>query len=428
MGSHQHEDTMKVRLPPISALTSSLGSFGDRGTQADTRPTGSNEPMSSNVREPMKEAFESRRPRLSPPLSAWYSHEADRSPIGPSADNKQRLPPRSTENDDMELDRPSHSSSTAGSPFLSKGGFHRTSPSYMSGPAPSVRPGRADSTASDVDRLFDNLTLIQDVNRRNGLKIGERPSTSIFNDHYGSQILLERIYSELDTLKAFSPTQAELIAADLGLQVPEDVSQEVIAHPARFPEGSRTAPASIGAFGPAYRPLDAGRSPHLDRPHWHNSSNPRHPPQDEQSDRYLGRPIHDRPHHSDLKRSRSPVGAEMLTAGPPHPESMRALSSAPYVSEDFPMSAGPYARGHYLTRGEPSVLASHRLAPYPSGAPGLPPGSSQSRSGGMSFARLDERQQQQLELLDRRRMAGKGMVSSLSDSKSNHKGDHIHVD
>lgn len=261
--------------------------------------------------------------------------------------------------------------------------------------------------ASEADRILDSLLYVQDINRRLGLNVASPASPSLFRRSDATRLLHNKLLDELDNMALFSQSRAESVANHIGLG-------DYLAPSRAFPNPESLRDVThdnANLHAPAVSSGQAGHSA------W--------PPNDstERMHPSIGRlSLEDRlPHESDhyyppdaLERdyrearaeprtgARDAYAAHLVHADPPHRPISKAVSF-----EHARAHSRSYHHGHpyeptptEFPRFEAEARASHEQLvhhPYAHAAPPPP----------VYFA--DSRHQQQMDLLDRRRLAGKGM-------------------
>ena len=253
---------------------------------------------------------------------------------------------------------------------------------------------------SEVDQLLEALIYVQDINRRLGLATGGPASPSIFQNSGAARLLHDKLQEELSTMALFSTTRAESVASHLGLSIS-------LATPRR---GRVEAASQQGGFPAPV--LSSGQAGHL---RW-----PAYDPAAEGTQSSMGRLTLEERHHRDPDYADERFEAEFEDARGGHhagrpaayasrsaqaESSLRTISRA--ISFDNPRAAQhrhPYPHHFDPSTTEPNrfdmdarVQQDHALR-HAFDPTGLPP-----------MYHPDARHQQQMELLDRRRLAGKGM-------------------
>ncbi|KAJ1023234.1 hypothetical protein NDA16_003387 [Ustilago loliicola] len=266
-------------------------------------------------------------------------------------------------------------------------------------PNPARRSSLAD--ASEVDRLLEGLIYVQDINRRLGLNAGCPASPSIFRDPGAAELLRRKLQEELNTMARFSHARAESIARHLSIPTYEGQAR-------RAPESQfipqRESTSSTISSGQAGYPM--------------------RPPNDfaERAQSSMGKLSLEERHNSEFEYDSYSEAMETdyetdqggYTLGGPSAYAMhsargeapfRTLFRATSFEQPRTVQQGQQNPHHYqrtatdLPRLDGSMrnLYDQSMQP-PYGHGGLPP-----------FYQPDSRHQQQMELLDRRRLAGKGM-------------------
>lgn len=386
----------RVTLPPLSSLTASI----DLGYRRDQPPVHEpNAALRSRPSDPRAVSMmdlDRRDEAFAPPPRPEYHHASESrrqsADFSPSHRPYSGLPSSSVASSSRR-EAPTSSVSPRPSKAPMRAVAESNRPRAYSSPHRPIvqnftrRSSLAD--AAEVDRLLEGLLYVQDINRRLGLRVGSPASPSIFHSSRAAQMLNEKLLDELDTMAYFSQGRAESVAEHLGLSAYRP---------------SRRDPRNVGSSregGLIAPPLPSGQPDHSS---WApNLSRHQHPhPEFEYA----------RPTESDERdhrqvRSRLSAGAHDTYATQTEyaNPSLRAASRA--VSLEYPPSHPPrHQHSHHLERDprEPHRFdAAARMPPvpaaqYPYGHSGMPP----AYYG-------DGQHQQQMELLDRRRLAGKGM-------------------
>ncbi|SPO29351.1 uncharacterized protein UTRI_04920_B [Ustilago trichophora] len=260
---------------------------------------------------------------------------------------------------------------------------------------PTRRSSLADVT--EVDRLLEGLIYVQDINRRLGLNTGGPASPSIFHNAGAAETLRNKLQDELHTMALFSQSRAESVAKQLGL-------------PAYFAPSRRTP----GESSPQQSNLLASvtASGQAGHPSWA----PNDPAERTQSS--MGRLTLEERHHRDVDyvhyseaseteyddaRSGHHVsGPGAYASHPVHTDlSLRTISRA--ISFEQPRSV------QYRHQLPHASLDSHRFEMDARMQHDHAMRHPLTGSGVTHMYHPDGRHQQQMELLDRRRLAGKGM-------------------
>ncbi|KAN0061479.1 hypothetical protein ACQY0O_006326 [Thecaphora frezii] len=418
----------RVTLPPISSLTSSLRSGGldvtldfARMAPSSSRPV---ERPSAALNQPAGQAMGAT------PAEAF---DAQRRPAAgaPSRPNTHRPSEEQLLLSRVGSEGPSEARPTLPAPRLMGSGRHqRTSESISPYTQPLTLPTSSKLSLehpraspmdlspsreryyseaeqprghpTDLERLLDSLKLVQDVNRRNGLAINEQLPRDL-DAHHGPHLLIKHIQAELHTLRSFSPSQAEIVAADLGLDLDYDVSQPRTPF-ARSQFASANTSALHDLRGIVARPATTRASPEYEHARWQIASGST--THEGRPDPALHRPMMMRTASTPSPGMHPSPTSGYVKLGPP-PTRTELGQAYPYHSEERRLVGDQYSGGFATIRNGPSVLAQTRAMhelPGPSHAPHVAHGAILG-----STVYPDERHQQQLELLDRRRLAGKGM-------------------
>lgn len=264
---------------------------------------------------------------------------------------------------------------------------------------PTRRSSLADT--SEVDRLLESLIYVQDINRRLGLDAGCPASPSIFRDPGAADMLRGKLQDELNIMAHFSHSRAESVARHLGVSTYQGSAR-------RANEGSY-----VSHRDPASSTVSSGQAGY-----------PMRPPSDypERAQSSLGRLSLEDRHNSEFEY-----------------DSYSEVMETDYETDQSGYNlGGPSAYAMHSTRGEPPFRTLSRAAsfeqprtvqhaaPHPhhysraaaelprfDGSARMPYDSSMQPPYGPgnlpSYYHPDSRHQQQMELLDRRRLAGKGM-------------------
>ncbi|CCF48912.1 hypothetical protein NDA11_006881 [Ustilago hordei] len=391
----------KVTLPPLSSLTTSIDM--DRRHE---RPSGR--------RDSLIDRSDAMRLH-DPPMSSSSFRDGSRA-LSVSNDRRWSLdrsvarhPPESI----ATFPPVQHSVPAASNPSISpmlrrtamRSVVESTRPRSYSSPHryPMPHPTRRSSLAdtSEIDRLLESLIYVQDINRRLGLHTGCPASPSIFRNPGAADLLRRKIHEELSTMARFSYARAESVARLLGITADDN--------PSRAPESSSFAPRSSTSST-----LSSGQAGY-----------PMRPPSDyaERAQSSMGRLSLEEPRPSEYEYDSYSEAMETnyetdqggYTPGIPSAYAMhptrgeprfRALSRATSFEHPRSVHQDQQHPHHYQrTTTELPRFGSSTRTPYdqpmqpPYGSGGLPP-----------FCHPDSRQQQQqIDLLDRRRLAGKGM-------------------
>ncbi|SPO28523.1 uncharacterized protein UTRI_04920 [Ustilago trichophora] len=260
---------------------------------------------------------------------------------------------------------------------------------------PTRRSSLADAT--EVDRLLEGLIYVQDINRRLGLNTGGPASPSIFHNAGAAETLRNKLQDELHTMALFSQSRAESVAKHLGL-------------PAYFAP-SRRAPgdSSPQQNGFLASVTVSGQAGH---PTW--------PPTDpaERTQSSMGRLTLEERHHRDVDYGHYSEASETEyddarsgyhVSGPgayaSHPvhtdPSLRTISRAISFEQPRPVQyrhQNPHASMDPHRFEMDARMQNDHAMRHPLTGSGVP-----------HMYHPDGRYQQQMELLDRRRLAGKGM-------------------
>lgn len=419
----------RVTLPPLSALTTSIDlersraqpSPHDRGHM---RPSPVMAPRDAVLREARRSSssLDSEDPRVQADLRWSKDPSFPREPChSPSSSSSSFRPHSNLASADVSSslvhNEPAFRST---SPRLAtssvRGIVESTRPRSFSSPhrdrirsAPR-RPSLADT--SEVDRLLDSLLYVQDINRRLGLPTTRPASPSIFQHSNAAELLHHKLLDELDNMALFSQSRAESVATHIGLGnylaprrrsgTTEKPHETLLGRNSTLP-----APAvSSGQAGPADWPQnDSPERSHSsigrltleerqprDLAHHHRAGaidrdyrEARLDPRARGRDGYAAQPIH-------VAAAPRPISRAISFE---HPRALPQLHQHGSIYEHAPTDLPRFEAESRSAHAQPALHPNSNVAP--------PPPSSMP----MYFA--DSRPQQQMDFLDRRRLAGKGM-------------------
>ncbi|PWN47555.1 hypothetical protein IE53DRAFT_244307 [Violaceomyces palustris] len=252
---------------------------------------------------------------------------------------------------------------------------------------------------SEFAQLLDHLSLVRDVNRRNGIIAAcdsPPPSNAVSAPvAEGKWQVISMIQNELEALKSFSPTQADMVAADIGFRRPS------------HDDGGAARRIPIQYTAPSYVDHANREGFHMAGPTFPRRSGAWEDIQD--SDMKVRQPPNRQGSGSSFNdlRPKSPASLSAQSYSPNLRNERRLATSLP-----VPIHSTHRASNFDTNRGDRSP---HLMNMVPQGeAPLHSSGQIMGRRSPVHLAsatypRLDERQRQQLELLDRRRLTGKGM-------------------
>ncbi|SJX64340.1 uncharacterized protein SRS1_14987 [Sporisorium reilianum f. sp. reilianum] len=411
----------KVTLPPLSSLTSSIGL--ERGREQpilnDLNPP-HHAPAIPPHDTPVRDL---RRRRSLVPTNAPMHDDTHWPTDGGDPGQVQNVAPPHSPLLRSRLSPPSSTLSSSSrrqpsalveSPRLfTRGIAEATRPRSSSSPHrnsmhnPSKRSSLAVADASEVDRLLESLYHVQDVNRRLGLNTSSPASPSIVRSPIALEMLRNKILDELDNMALFSRSRAESIAHDLGFRAYLAPSR---ARP--YPDSCQEK--AIWNHSLPSQAVSSGQAGH---PQWPPYESP------ERTHSSISRlTLEERPHrsfehrrqslalerdHRDERGDMHARGDDAYSAPSLHADpSLRTMSRA--ISFEQPHSAPRrHPHAHHFDHGsaepprfeaEGRMAYDHPMHPSYGSAGALPP-----------MYAAEGRHQQQMELLDRRRLAGKGM-------------------
>ncbi|CDU25390.1 uncharacterized protein SPSC_05283 [Sporisorium scitamineum] len=412
----------KVTLPPLSTLTSSIHLERRHDQQSSVNDTHPKHQIPAPPSHDVPVRDLGRRGSLI--LSDTFLHDDRRWPTDRSDPRELQLTAAS--DPPVPRNRPSPSSSSISSSSLHQPPSLVESPRLiMRGIAEATRPRSSPSPhrqrmqnptrrsslaladSSEVDRLVESLYHVQDVNRRLGLNTGSPASPSIVRSPIAAELLHNKIFDELDNMALFSQSRAESVAYDLGFR------SYIAPSRARQNHGSSQDTSNWSSSLPPPA-VPSGQAGH---PVW--------PPYEfrEKTHSSLGRlTLDERPPRSLEHRRRSvaiereyrdargdghAAGSDFYAAHPIHVDpSHRALSRA--ISFEQPQSDPQ--RHHHSHQFDHGPAELPRFEPESRMTYDHPMHLSHGPTGALSpMYSAEGRHQQQMELLDRRRLAGKGM-------------------
>lgn len=352
----------KVTLPPLSSLTASIDL--DRRHERQL--------ASGHRRNSIEHGDESFQSHTSPAYSASPRYASAQSSVAGSSYTRNAAPlpssslapPSTLERRTAETNRPRAYSS----PHRHR--LHDT----------ATTPSLSDS--SEVDRILEALIHIQDINRRLGLRTGGPVSPSIFQRSDAAALLRDKVDQELDIMAHFSQSRAEAVAHNFGFAfraVASSGSRQVISS-----HHSGTYEGAVSSGQAAYPPRqsnDHGGRPRSSTGRLLSNESDRTAEYDEQ--------------YEAEETYYEERGSANLAHSSRGEASLRSVSRS--ASFDQPRDIDlPYRSTHHLGHSASHFESSQRL-PHERGYGTLP-----------VFA-PEARHQQQLELLDHRRLTGKGM-------------------
>ncbi|SNX85647.1 uncharacterized protein MEPE_04356 [Melanopsichium pennsylvanicum] len=396
----------KVTLPPLSSLTTSidlerrhdLATRHERDPLALSPPTRSHDVAMQAAKQIRMADLES-GPRYMPQDRRWsVDHDNVRSAVCSHTVHKGGSTTAVSGSPSLRNPAPTSSSSTLRV-------IESTRPRSFSSPHrnrlkdPARRSSLADT--SEVDRLLEGLIYIQDINRRLGLTTSGPASPSIFQNPGAAERLRGKLEQELNIMAHFSRARAKSVAEHLGFPaylVPgRKASQEAVTQ-----QYNVVAPI-IGTdqAGHVMRP----RADSTDRAH----SSMARLTLDERRYRHLDCARHTETienEYEDARRGYHLNGLSTYASCSFHADpSLRTISRA--ISFEHPRSV--------QHRSQPTHHAEHGqsdLDRFDVDAGMQPDHAMRAAMVSTDVPPMycpDGQRQQQMELLDRRRLAGKGM-------------------
>ena len=256
--------------------------------------------------------------------------------------------------------------------------------------------------AFELDQLLEALIYIQDINRRLGLSTGRPASPSIFQASGAAEMLGNKVREELDTMALFSQSRADSVVNHLGLSaffVPtrrEPHSSSGQQHKSPVPLSS-----SVRAGSGPWPPADSAERTQSSMGRLTLNEQNRSE-LDSKSPRFAIDAEYEEP------RNRAVPGASANFSRPLRADPLqRTISRA--VSFEHPRATPYLHRGTHYTGEGPAELSRYELETRTPSEGGLGPTFGPALAAPMY--QIESRHQQQMEFLDRRRLAGKGMVS-----------------
>ncbi|TKY89728.1 hypothetical protein EX895_001513 [Sporisorium graminicola] len=284
-----------------------------------------------------------------------------------------------------------------------------SSPNRNTPPTATRRSSLAVAVSSEVDRLLESLYHVQDVNRRLGLSSGGPASPSIVCSPMAAELLHNKILDELDNMALFSQSRAESVAHHLGVRTYVAPSRA-----GQIPDSSQETTQWSSSLPPPT--LSSGQTGHLVWPP-HESPERSYP-----SIRRLT--LEEQPHRSlEQRRQSVAIDREFRDARGDLHAGGNGVYAPPMVHAD--PSLGTSSRAISFEQSHPAPHRQHRSLHFDHGPTELSrfeaksrmsydhamhPSASFGSSSALQPMHLTEsRHQQQMDLLDRRRLAGKGM-------------------
>lgn len=387
--SSVHETNPPYHVPAIPSHDGPVRDLGRRGSlvPSDTSmhgegrwPTDGNDPRQFQHGGPSRSLL--LRSRFSPPSSSSSIPSFSRHP-----------PPMMVESPRLFM----HGIGDATRPRSS------SSPHRNRSQNPTRRSSLAD--ASEVDRLLESLYHVQDVNRRLGLSTGRPASPSIVRSPHAAELLRNKTLDELDNMALFSQSRAESVAHDLGFRAylaPSRASRNPGSSQETTHWNSGLPPSAVSSGQPGHPmwpPHDADDRTHSSMGRLTLEERPHRPLEHRRQSIAIER------EYRDARGDVLSVGSDIYAA-PPVDRSLRSISRA--LSFEQPRSAphrhhhthhtdhGPTEPPRFEAEGRRSYEHPMHAAYGPTG-PLTPMYSAEGRH------------QQQMDSLDRRRLAGKGM-------------------
>ncbi|GAK67929.1 uncharacterized protein PAN0_026c6159 [Moesziomyces antarcticus] len=374
-GPSHEDETLRAGLKAPSASASFFRPLSDRRHPADDIATSASRSISNSSHPPTSDGPHSHSSAPEPPSSRTARH-LQVSP--PSMLHTSRAP--------LDSGRPRAYSS----------------PHRPKLPSQERRSSLA-ADHSNLDRLLDGLIYVQDINRRLGLSTGRPPSPSILRSSEALRMLRNNIQAELECMAEFSQSRAQSVAQHL--EIP--FSSSTFSSARRDGSSHQGTPAMMRPIDP--RPPWDASWPAVDPAERPPSSLGRLTLEDQRREIAYRHPLPEREVEfedgpSELRASGLSMHANHLIH---HDPTLRSISRSASFEQPRAIQRRQADHSHY----------DHGTFPD-SSRPGMeyrPPHDHSIQHayahGGPTYLphAQETRQQQQLELLDRRRLTGKGM-------------------
>ncbi len=379
-GPSHEDETLRAGLKAPSASASFFRPLSDRRHPADDIATSASRSISNSSHPPTSDGPHSHSSAPEPPSSRTARH-LQVSP--PSMLHTSRAP--------LDSGRPRAYSS----------------PHRPKLPSQERRSSLA-ADHSNLDRLLDGLIYVQDINRRLGLSTGRPPSPSILRSSEALRMLRNNIQAELECMAEFSQSRAQSVAQHL--EIP--FSSSTFSSARRDGSSHEGTPAMMRPIDP--RPPWDASWPAVDPAERPPSSLGRLTLEDQRREIAYRHPLPEREVEfedgpGELRASGLSMHANHLIH---HDPTLRSISRSASFEQPRAIQRRQANHSHY----------DHGTFPD-SSRPGMeyrPPHDHSIQHayahGGPTYLphAQETRQQQQLELLDRRRLTGKGMVSTTN--------------